>query len=43
MALRTDEKVIEFINQEAIRTTGLKPKTLTLDRVLVEIERDETY
>ena len=43
MALRTDEKVIEFINQEAIRTTGLKPKTLTLDQVLVEIERDETY
>lgn len=43
MALRTDELVIDFIDAEAVRVfsqTGKKPVILTMDNVLVEIEKD---
>jgi hypothetical protein len=42
MALRTDERVVEFIDVEAVSLPNSKKK-LTLDEVLVEIERDEIY
>ena len=31
MALRTDEEVVNFIDQEAVKTAQEKPKILTLD------------
>jgi hypothetical protein len=31
MALRTDEEVVNFIDQEAVKTAAEKPKILTLD------------
>lgn len=43
MALRTDERVVEYINQDAIITANAKPRTLALDQVLTEIEMDENY
>lgn len=47
MRLRTDEKVVDFIDVDAVQTTiveknGTK-RVLTLDQVLVEIERDEIF
>ena len=47
MRLRTDEKVVDFIDVDAVQTTiveknGTK-RLLTLDQVLVEIERDEIF
>ena len=43
MALRTDEKIVDFIDVDAVKVAALKDKILTLDKVLTEIERDETY
>lgn len=43
MALRTDSRVVDFIDMDAVRVAGAKQKVLTLDQVLVEIERDEAY
>lgn len=43
MALRTDELVVDFIDSEAVKVfsqTGKKPVILTVDNVLVEIEKD---
>jgi hypothetical protein len=40
--LRTDEKIIEFIDREAVQLP-YSSLTLTLDEVLIEIEKDETY
>jgi hypothetical protein len=42
MGLRTDERVVEFIDVEAVKVP-YSNKVLTLDEVLVEIERDEMY
>ena len=42
MALRTDERVVEFIDIDAVKVPYTN-KILTLDEVLVEIERDEMY
>jgi len=42
MALRTDEKVVDFIDVEAIKLP-YSTRTLTLDEVFSEIEKDETY
>ena len=42
MALRTDERVVEFIDVDAVQVPYSK-KILTLDEVLVEIEKDELY
>jgi hypothetical protein len=42
MGLRTDERVVEFIDVEAVKVPYTN-KILTLDEVLVEIERDEMY
>ena len=42
MALRTDERVVEFIDTEAVKLPQ-SSKTLTLDEVLVQIEQDEIY
>jgi len=42
MALRTDERVIDFIDCEAVKK-AYSNKTMTLDAVLLEIEKDERY
>lgn len=42
MALRTDERVVEFIDVDAIKIP-YSSRILVLDQVLVEIERDELY
>lgn len=42
MTLRTDERVIEFIDCEAVKK-AYSNTTLTLDFVLLEIEKDEKY
>jgi len=42
MALRTDAQVIDFIDCEAVKKAYSK-STLTLDVVLLEIEKDERY
>lgn len=42
MALRTDTVVIDFIDCEAVQK-AYSTKTLTLDNVFMEIERDEKY
>ena len=42
MALRTDAKVIDFIDCEAVKK-AYSHSTLTLDAVLLEIEKDERY
>lgn len=42
MALRTDERVVEFIDVEAVRVPYSK-KVLNLDQVLEEVEKDELY
>jgi hypothetical protein len=43
MALRTDERVVDFIDANAVKVASAKAKVLTLDQVLVEVERDETF
>lgn len=43
MALRTDERVVDFIDIEAVRVAAARSKVLTLDQVLVEVEKDEFY
>jgi hypothetical protein len=45
MKLRTDERVVDFVDAEAVQVAGkTNPvKILTLDQVLAEIERDEMY
>lgn len=43
MALRTDARVVEFIDMDAVKVAAVKQKILTLDQVFVEIERDEVY
>ena len=42
MALRTDERVVEFIDVDAVKVP-YSNKVLTLDSVLSEIEKDEVY
>ena len=42
MALRTDPRVIDFIDCEAVKK-AYSTITLTLDMVLLEIEKDERY
>jgi len=42
MALRTDARVIDFIDCEAVKK-AYSISTMTLDAVLLEIEKDETY
>jgi len=41
-AVRTDERVVDFINKEAVKVPYSK-RTLTLDELLNEIESDEVY
>ena len=43
MKLRTDERVVDFIDNPAVKVASSKEKVLTLDMVLLEIERDETF
>ena len=43
MALRTDERVVDFIDVDAVKVASAKAQVLTLDQVLVEVERDEAY
>ena len=43
MALRTERRIIDFIDVDAVKVAGVKRKIMTLDQVLTEIERDETY
>ena len=42
MALRTDTKVIDFIDCEAVKK-AYSNSTMTLDAILLEIEKDERY
>lgn len=42
MRLRTDERVVDFIDQDAVLVPYTKRK-MTLDEVLVEIEKDEMF
>ena len=43
MALRTEQRVVDFIDVDAVKVAGAKRKIMTLDQVLTEIEKDETY
>ena len=43
MRLRTDEKVVDFIDVDAVQLPGSIKKILTLDEIFVEIERDEMF
>ena len=40
MALRTDEHIIDFIGADAVQVASSN-KVLTMDMVLLEVERDE--
>lgn len=40
MALRTDERIVEFIDADAVKVP-YSNRILTLDEVFVEIEKDE--
>jgi len=42
MRLRTDERVVDFIDADAVKLP-YKTTILTLDEVLVEVEKDEMY
>lgn len=42
MQLRTDERVVGFIDVDAVQLPG-STKIMALDEVLVEIEKDEHY
>ena len=42
MALRTDAEVIDFIDCAAVKK-AYSTSTMTLDQVLLEIEKDERY
>jgi hypothetical protein len=42
MALRTDERIVEFIDIDAVKIPN-STRILTLDEILVEVERDEIY
>lgn len=43
MALRTDDRIVDFIDMDAVKVAAVRPKVLTFDQVLVEIEKDEMY
>ena len=43
MALRTDDRIVDFIDMDAVKVAAARPKVLTFDQVLVEIEKDEMY
>lgn len=42
MALRTDERVVEFIDIDAVKVP-YSNKILTLDEIFSEIEKDEVF
>lgn len=42
MKLRTDERVVEFIDVDAVKLAYSK-KIITLDEVFTEIEKDELF
>ena len=42
MALRTDAEVIDFIDCEAVKK-AYSQSTMTLDMILLEIEKDQNY
>lgn len=41
-ALRTDLRIMDFLNKEAVQLP-YSTRTLTLDELLLEVEKDETY
>lgn len=43
MQLRTDSRIVDFIDIDAVKVAAAKPKVLVFDQVLVEIEKDEMY
>lgn len=43
MQLRTDPLVVEFIDADAVQVVSQKNRVLTMDQVLIEIEKDEFY
>lgn len=42
MALRTDERIVEFIDVDAVKLPGSN-KIMTLDDILAEVEKDEVF
>jgi len=42
MALRTDERIVEFIDVDAVKVPN-SSRILTLDEVFIEIEKDEMF
>jgi hypothetical protein len=42
MALRCDERIVEFIDVDAVKVAYSK-RVLTLEEVFSEVEKDETY
>lgn len=42
MALRTDERIVEFIDVDAVKLAGSN-KVMTLDDILAEVEKDEVF
>lgn len=43
MQLRTDPLVVEFIDSDAVQVVSSKNKILTMDQVLIEVEKDEFF
>ena len=41
--LRTSDKIVNFIDVDAVKTAAAKPRVLSLDEVIVEVEKDEMY
>ena len=42
MALRTDERIVEFIDVDAVKVP-YSLRVLTLDEIFIEVEKDEMY
>jgi hypothetical protein len=43
MQMRTEQLIVDFIDVDAVKVASSKQKVLTLDQVLIEIEKDEFY
>lgn len=44
MQLRTDDLVTNFINSDAVKLPSTRSQVfLTMDQILIEIEKDENY
>ena len=43
MSLRTDQRVVDFIDVDSVKVACAREKIMTLDQILIEIELDEQY